>query len=182
MFKNKKTTSRLIVNWPCGLMDKAPDFGSGDCRFESCQGHIFFSSIKKQTKKVYSQPNTLFGGQINCFSAADSYGLFVVYPHVNISISVCADVSILRTVVSYCVLQKPNCNYKKWSQMRYLSLSRFDDFACAYYEFFINAVTRLWSGSETGLWGKTALPSIFFLVTVPKSCILHNLNLHQCTA
>ena len=21
----------------CGLMDKAPDFGSGDCRFESCQ-------------------------------------------------------------------------------------------------------------------------------------------------
>ena len=21
---------------PCGLMDKAPDFGSGDCRFESC--------------------------------------------------------------------------------------------------------------------------------------------------
>ena len=23
---------------PCGLMDKAPDFGSGDCRFESCQG------------------------------------------------------------------------------------------------------------------------------------------------
>ena len=22
----------------CGLMDKAPDFGSGDCRFESCQG------------------------------------------------------------------------------------------------------------------------------------------------
>ena len=23
---------------PCGLMDKAPDFGSGDCRFESCHG------------------------------------------------------------------------------------------------------------------------------------------------
>ena len=128
----------------------------------------FFSSIKNQ-KKVSSQLNTLFRGQIIVFSAADSYGLFVVYPHVNISISVCADVSILRTVVSYCVLQKPNCNYKKWSQMRYLSLSRFDDFACAYYEFFINAVTRLWKGSETGLWGKTALPSIFFLlVTVPK--------------
>ena len=27
---------------PCGLMDKAPDFGSGDCRFESCHGRIFF--------------------------------------------------------------------------------------------------------------------------------------------
>ena len=28
---------------PCGLMDKAPDFGSGDCRFESCHGRVFFS-------------------------------------------------------------------------------------------------------------------------------------------
>ena len=26
---------------PCGLMDKAPDFGSGDCRFESCHGRNF---------------------------------------------------------------------------------------------------------------------------------------------
>ena len=26
---------------PCGLMDKAPDFGSGDCRFESCHGRYF---------------------------------------------------------------------------------------------------------------------------------------------
>ena len=25
---------------PCGLMDKAPDFGSGDCRFESCHGRF----------------------------------------------------------------------------------------------------------------------------------------------
>jgi hypothetical protein len=62
----------------------------------------FFSSIKNQ-KKVSSQLNTLFRGQIIVFSAADSYGLFVVYPHVNISISVCADVSISRTVVSYCM-------------------------------------------------------------------------------
>ena len=32
---------------PCGLMDKASDFGSEDCRFESCQGRVnplFFSS------------------------------------------------------------------------------------------------------------------------------------------
>ena len=27
---------------PCGLMDKAPDFGSGDCRFESCHGRSVF--------------------------------------------------------------------------------------------------------------------------------------------
>ena len=27
---------------PCGLMDKAPDFGSGDCRFESCHGRNLF--------------------------------------------------------------------------------------------------------------------------------------------
>ena len=26
---------------PCGLMDKAPDFGTGDCRFESCRGQSF---------------------------------------------------------------------------------------------------------------------------------------------
>ena len=26
---------------PCGLMDRAPDFGSGDCRFESCHGRSF---------------------------------------------------------------------------------------------------------------------------------------------
>ena len=25
---------------PCGLMDKAPDFGSGDCMFESCHGRF----------------------------------------------------------------------------------------------------------------------------------------------
>ena len=27
--------------WPCGLMDKALVFGTKDCRFESCQGHMF---------------------------------------------------------------------------------------------------------------------------------------------
>ena len=26
----------------CGLMDKAPDFGSGDCRFESCHSRNLF--------------------------------------------------------------------------------------------------------------------------------------------
>ena len=25
---------------PCGLMDKALVFGTKDCRFESCQGHV----------------------------------------------------------------------------------------------------------------------------------------------
>mgnify|MGYP006975734704 CR=1 FL=1 len=29
--------------WSCGLMDKAPDFGSGDCRFGSCHDRNFFS-------------------------------------------------------------------------------------------------------------------------------------------
>ena len=29
---------------PCGLMDKAPDFGSGDCRFESCHGRFLLQS------------------------------------------------------------------------------------------------------------------------------------------
>ena len=30
---------------PCGLMDKAPDFGSGDCRFESCHGRYLFCPL-----------------------------------------------------------------------------------------------------------------------------------------
>lgn len=28
---------------PCGPMDKASDFGSEDCRFESCQGRILIN-------------------------------------------------------------------------------------------------------------------------------------------
>ena len=32
----------LNIQRPCGLMDKAPDFGSGDCRFESCHGRYLF--------------------------------------------------------------------------------------------------------------------------------------------
>jgi hypothetical protein len=28
---------------PCGPMDKASDFGSEDCRFESCQGRILLN-------------------------------------------------------------------------------------------------------------------------------------------
>ena len=27
-------------------MDKAPDFGSGDCRFESCHARLHFSAFK----------------------------------------------------------------------------------------------------------------------------------------
>ena len=39
--------------WPCGLMDKAPDFGSGDCRFESCHGRSkSFDMILKVVKMM----------------------------------------------------------------------------------------------------------------------------------
>ena len=42
---------------PCGLMDKAPDFGSGDCRFESCHGRTFyhFQFIMELLASVTSQ-------------------------------------------------------------------------------------------------------------------------------
>ena len=33
---------RLKLTGPCGLMDKASDFESEDCRFESCHGRLFF--------------------------------------------------------------------------------------------------------------------------------------------
>ena len=38
----------LSLYWPRGLMDKAPDFGSGDCEFESRRGrHIFLQWTHK---------------------------------------------------------------------------------------------------------------------------------------
>ena len=36
------------IAWPCGPMDKASDFESGDCRFESCQGR-FCSQVHVST-------------------------------------------------------------------------------------------------------------------------------------
>ena len=40
---------KLPSQRPCGLTDKASDFGSEDCRFESCHGRIlfFFFAAKK---------------------------------------------------------------------------------------------------------------------------------------
>ena len=31
---------RPAAHWPCGPMDKASVYGTGDCRFESYQGHF----------------------------------------------------------------------------------------------------------------------------------------------
>ena len=31
-----------VMIWPCGPTDKASDYESGDCRFESCQGQVFY--------------------------------------------------------------------------------------------------------------------------------------------
>jgi hypothetical protein len=33
----------IFYKGPCGLMDKAPASGAGDCRLESCQGRKFFT-------------------------------------------------------------------------------------------------------------------------------------------
>ena len=35
-----------IYDWPCGPTDKASDYESGDCRFESCQGQHFWTLHK----------------------------------------------------------------------------------------------------------------------------------------
>ena len=32
----------ICINWPCGPMDKASDYESGDSRFKSWQGQCFF--------------------------------------------------------------------------------------------------------------------------------------------
>ena len=61
ILRNLQASSTLLLKWfriilnicvsvnvyaqentrSCGLMDKAPDFGSGDCRFESCHDRFF---------------------------------------------------------------------------------------------------------------------------------------------
>ena len=48
--------TKLVV-WPCGPTDKASDYESGDCRFESCQGQLFFQCLK--CKKRLSPPGGL---------------------------------------------------------------------------------------------------------------------------
>ena len=35
------------ATWPCGPTDKASDYESGDCRFESCQGQNIFTCFLK---------------------------------------------------------------------------------------------------------------------------------------
>ena len=54
LIKNKEIFQVKIpqTQRPCGLMDKAPDFGSGDCRFESCQGRHFFNLRVRQKEKI----------------------------------------------------------------------------------------------------------------------------------
>ena len=55
-FDRKENETLLVTSTqhrrPCGLMDKAPDFGSGDCRFESCHGRLFLVSQDKTTVVV----------------------------------------------------------------------------------------------------------------------------------
>ena len=36
-----------MATWPCGPTDKASDYESGDCRFESCQGQHFWRVQQK---------------------------------------------------------------------------------------------------------------------------------------
>ena len=47
-----------LTSRECGLMDKAPDFGSGDCRFESCHSRnynqFFFTCCSDYKKKLYN--------------------------------------------------------------------------------------------------------------------------------
>jgi hypothetical protein len=52
--------------WPCGLMDKAPASGAGDCRFESCQGRIFFY--------ISPPPNSMLPSIILCVCHCTSTG------------------------------------------------------------------------------------------------------------
>ena len=56
-----------VMQWPCGLMDKALVFGTKDCRLESCQGHAQLTSSCYAHRRVlqlcdrhYTHPEALF--------------------------------------------------------------------------------------------------------------------------
>ena len=48
--KQSTQADRLILQWPCGLMDKALVFGTKDCRFKSCQGHSVLGCFAPRTR------------------------------------------------------------------------------------------------------------------------------------
>ena len=50
-----------ITTRPCGLMDKALVFGTKDCRFESCQGHIALAMLPATSLLDLSLPTALGG-------------------------------------------------------------------------------------------------------------------------
>ena len=45
--------------WPRGLMDKASDFGSEDCEFESRRGRRLFLKIMKPKSSFAVQPHSI---------------------------------------------------------------------------------------------------------------------------
>ena len=49
----------ILEQWPCGPTDKASDYESGDCRFESCQGQFFLSFSQQSRGKKKSPPGGL---------------------------------------------------------------------------------------------------------------------------
>ena len=51
----------LVVSWPCGPTDKASDYESGDCRFESCQGQYFFPRCEKNSRPRVGSNHQPFG-------------------------------------------------------------------------------------------------------------------------
>ena len=42
VFKTTIVNKDVAIHWPHGPMDKASAYGAGDCRFESCRGHLSF--------------------------------------------------------------------------------------------------------------------------------------------
>ena len=65
-------SSKISCNWLCGPMDKASDYESGDCRFESCQSQKLFLTIFCSLSLIFSPINCLnhqsFGKQPNVVS------------------------------------------------------------------------------------------------------------------
>ena len=61
-----KICKLIVTSWSCGQMDKASDYESGDCRFESCQDqHLFSVSLCFRVQEVLADPGKARGCSIN---------------------------------------------------------------------------------------------------------------------
>ena len=74
---------RYNCSWPCGPMDKASDYESGDSRFKSWQGHFLFSlrQLFLWTLNIYNCNNELHNYSLLCCQCLLGYSVCCIYAY-----------------------------------------------------------------------------------------------------